>query len=89
MYATQKLIKTESHVSFPVKNIFEHFKHIQQTDLTFLRVQKPIKIYHNCFPVMPPQDRPSVHVSDKEYNDDLTTKYCSIIKFNSFLIPKE
>jgi DNA-directed RNA polymerase beta' subunit len=74
-------------VLVPVKGILDHFKKLDIQDLAFLRVKNPSRFIITALPVMPPQDRPFVRVSDKEYNDDLTTKYCTIVKINSLLNP--
>ena len=71
----------------PVKGVLDHFRNLDTQDLAFLRVKNPSRFIITILPVMPPQDRPFVRVSNKEYNDDLTTKYCTIVKINSLLNP--
>jgi DNA-directed RNA polymerase beta' subunit len=75
----------KSSILIPVKGILEHFKRLDAQELSFLHIKNPSRFIITVLPVMPPQDRPFVQVSDKEYNDDLTTKYCTIVKINSLL----
>lgn len=75
----------KNSILIPVKGILEHFKRLDTQDLAFLHIKNPSRFIITVLPVLPPQDRPFVQVSDKEYNDDLTTKYCTIVKINSLL----
>jgi DNA-directed RNA polymerase beta' subunit len=79
----------KASILIPVKGILEHFKKLDDKELSFLHIKNPSRFIITVLPVLPPQGRPFVQVSDKEYNDDLTTKYCTIIKINSMLSPSK
>ena len=80
--------KATSAPEIKSNEIYEIFKKITDKDLLHLGLNQdvnPVNLIMTVCPVLPKPDRPYVETNNIISDDDLTTKYTEIIKFNSKL----
>jgi len=83
----------ESHFDMTSKYVLNLFKKLSDTTCYSIginpKLSHPSWMIMEVFPVCPPSCRPSVHQDNgQRMEDDITIKYCDIIKYNKFITQK-